>query len=208
MQRIVCFLTASIFFAHISVYAAGNPPPLAGNPVVIEAQASAQKNLTALKKVVILDFKNLDKNPDYNYLEGSITDAVRTELKAKFDFRELSPKAWRTLAQKNYYNWPEENYGRGFAINLGMLANQDLVVGGYYQAVADKKISAGGAAEYAIRVHVYVVDIGKHKLVTEFDMKLAADATIFTSIETLSARVVKEAQRVLPNKGSSGQTFL
>lgn len=36
---------------------------LKANPVTIEAKGEA------LKKVIILDFKNLDKNPDYNYLE-------------------------------------------------------------------------------------------------------------------------------------------
>jgi len=202
MRRLVrCY---SILFAGLNALnvlsAVHGAPP--ANSIVSEEQPAA------LKKVIILDFKNLDKNPDYSYLEGSITDAVRSELKAKFDFRELSPKAWRALAQKNYFNWPEENYGRGFAINLGRLANQDIAVGGFFQAVADKKTVNSSVLQYTIRVHVFVVDIGKHKLVTEFDMTLAADATIFTSIETLSARVVKEAQRVLPNKGSSGQIFL
>lgn len=215
MVRLVsrCSLLLSGLLLSAALFAAKRPAPLKGDAIVIENKDVAQKDgaagdLAPLKKVIILDFKNLDKNPDYNYLEGTITDAVRTELKAKFDFKELSPKTWRTLAHKNYYNWPEENYGRGFAINLGMLAKQDLAVGGYYQAVPDKKTPVGGAMQYTIRVHVFVVDIGKHKLVTEFDMALPADATIFAAIETLSARVVKEAQRVLPNKGASGQIFL
>ncbi|HNJ66006.1 MAG TPA: hypothetical protein PKW28_08935, partial [Turneriella sp.] len=78
----------------------------------------------SLKKVMILDFKNLDKNPDYSYLEESITEAIRNELKAKFDFREFPQKDWRNLAEKNYFLWPEENHSRGFALNLGIMARQ------------------------------------------------------------------------------------
>ena len=126
-----------------------------------------------LRKVMILDFKNLDKNPDYGYLEDSITEAIRNDLKAKFDFKELPQKDWRNLAEKNYFLWPEENHSRGFALNLGLLARQDIAIGGYYQAIIEKKSRRGA---YVIRAHVFVLDIGKKKVVSEFDMIMPADA--------------------------------
>lgn len=155
-----------------------------------------------LKKVLILDFKNLDKNPNYQYLEDSVTEAIRTNLKAKFDFKEMPKADWQSIAQKNYFLWPEENFNRGFALNLGLLARQDIAVGGYYQAViADKGKHRGS---FVIKAHVFVLDIGKKKIVTEFDMEMPADASLFTAVEDLAARVVKEAQAVLPNKGEGG----
>lgn len=158
-----------------------------------------------LRKVIILDFKNLDKNPDYGYLEDSITEAIRNDLKAKFDFKELPQKDWRNLAEKNYFLWPEENHSRGFALNLGLLARQDIAVGGYYQAIIEKKARRGA---YVIRAHVFVLDIGKKKVVSEFDMIMPADASLFGAVEELAARVVKEAKAVLPNKGEVGQDLI
>lgn len=156
----------------------------------------------SLKRVMILDFKNLDKNPDYSYLEESITEAIRNELKAKFDFREFPQKDWRNLAEKNFFLWPEENHSRGFALNLGLLARQDIAVGGYYQAIIEKKARRGA---YVIRAHVFVLDIGKRKVVSEFDMVMPADASLFGAVEEIAARVVKESKSVLPNKGDAGK---
>lgn len=159
-----------------------------------------------LRKVIILDFKNLDKNPDYGYLEDSITEAIRNDLKAKFDFKELPQKDWRSLAEKNYYLWPEENHSRGFALNLGLLARQDIAIGGYYQAIIEKKARRGAKAhDFVIRAHVFVLDIGKKKVVSEFDMIMPADASLFGAVEELAARVVKESKSVLPNKGEAGK---
>lgn len=160
----------------------------------------------ALRKVMILDFKNLDKNPDYSYLEDSITEAIRNDLKAKFDFKELPQKDWRNLAEKNYFLWPEENHSRGFALNLGLLARQDIAIGGYYQAIIEKKARRGAKAhDFVIRAHVFVLDIGKKKVVSEFDMIMPADASLFGAVEELAARVVKESKSVLPNKGEAGK---
>lgn len=158
----------------------------------------------SLKKVMILDFKNLDKNPDYTYLEDSITEAVRNDLKAKFDFREMQRADWQKLAEKNLHLWPEDNYTRSFGLHIGAVARQDIVVGGYYQAIIEKKASKGvRAGSLVIRSHVFVIDIGQRKIVSEFDMIMPADASLFSKVEELAARVVTEAKSVLPNKGDA-----
>lgn len=163
----------------------------------------------SLKKVMILDFKNLDKNPDYTYLEESITEAVRNDLKAKFDFREMQRADWQKLAEKNLHLWPEDNYTRSFGLHIGAVARQDIVVGGYYQAIIEKKASKGvRAGSLVIRSHVFVLDVGKRKVVSEFDMIMPADASLFSKVEELAARVVTEAKSVLPNKGELGQDVI
>ncbi|MBV6494865.1 MAG: hypothetical protein LDLANPLL_02902 [Turneriella sp.] len=149
----------------------------------------------SLKKVLILDFKNLDKNPNYDYLETSITDAVRTNLQEKFAFNEMPQSKWQSLAKDNFFLWAEDNYSRSVGLNLGVRAKQDIVVGGYYQAVRN------AYGRYIVRAHVFVLDVGKRKIVTEFSIDMPADATLFDSVEKLATRVVKEAKAVLPNKG-------
>lgn len=91
-----------------------------------------------MKRVIVLDFKNLDKNPDYQYLESSITDAVKTDLKAKFVFKEMPVEEWQKLAADNLFSWPDENYTKGFATNLGKAGRQDVVIGGSFQAAASR----------------------------------------------------------------------
>ena len=95
---------------------------------------SISLSAAGLKKVIILDFKNFDKNVNYEYLESSITDAVRNDLKSRFAFKEMAPEEWRKLAKDNYFLWPEENYTKGFAMQLGLTGRQDVVVGGFGSA--------------------------------------------------------------------------
>ena len=43
----------------------------------------------ALKKVIILPIVNIEKDPNFAYLEGSITDSLKERLREKFAFDEL-----------------------------------------------------------------------------------------------------------------------
>ncbi|MDH4262527.1 MAG: hypothetical protein OEV78_05710, partial [Spirochaetia bacterium] len=47
-----------------------------------------------MQKVIILPFKNINKNANYEYLEASITDSIRENLKTKFAFSETSERDW------------------------------------------------------------------------------------------------------------------
>lgn len=149
---------------------------------------------------MILDFKNLDRNPDYMYLEDSITEAVRNYLREKYEFKELPRAEWQKLAEKDLHLWPEDNYTRSFGLHLGALARQDVVVGGYYQAIVEKKGNA--VSSQVVRAHVFVIDVGQRKVVTEFDVKMPVDASLFAAVEELAARVARESKSVLPNKGT------
>ncbi|AFM11142.1 hypothetical protein Turpa_0487 [Turneriella parva DSM 21527] len=52
----------------------------------------------ALKKVLILDVVNIDKNANYDYLVGSITDAFTAKLKENFAYSETPKEAWQKAA--------------------------------------------------------------------------------------------------------------
>lgn len=150
-----------------------------------------------MKRVIILDFKNLDKNPDYQYLESSITEAVKTDLKAKFVFREMPTEEWQKLATENLFAWPEENYTKGFGVNLGKAGRQDVVIGGYFQATKSRK---KGNTATVIRTNVFIVDVRKKSLASEFEIELPTDAKLFESISQLTGKVVEESKSVLPNE--------
>lgn len=88
-------------------------------------------NKGGLKKVLVLDIKNVDKNASYQYLEASLTDATLKLLKEKFAFRETDRKVWEGVAKKNYIH-ENDMHTYTAAMNLGLLTRQDIVIAGGY----------------------------------------------------------------------------
>lgn len=162
-----------------------------------------------LKKVLVLDFINIDKKGDYNYLEASLTDAVRNSLKERFAFEETPERRWQQVAADNYI-FRQDFHTQTAATNLGLLARQDIVIAGGF-TVREKK------NETLILTTVRLVDIGKRSTIAEFTLPAKADSTIFESVDKIAQRITQEAQTVLPSKedwqksgitgGSSGPLF-
>ncbi len=146
-----------------------------------------------LKRVMILDFKNILKKKEFGYLESSITDAVRQKLKAKFAYEEINRTRWLDVANQNYII-EDDLFTYSAAMNLGLLSKQDVVIFGGY--VVESK---GGSANPEIRTRVRILDLAKRKEIADFEMKSLVDATIFDSVEKIAERIEKEAAAVLPN---------
>lgn len=145
-----------------------------------------------LKKVLVLDFKNILKKKELDYLESSITDAVRNKLKEKFAFQETPRENWQEIAKENFI-LEEDLYTYSAAINVGFAARQDIVIFGGY--IAEKK---GGGQELITRVRI--LDLGKKKQIADFELRNPIDATIFDAVDKIAERIVKEAAAVLPSK--------
>ncbi len=146
-----------------------------------------------LKKVLLLDFKNILKKAEFDYLESSITDATRNKLKEKFAFQETDRDKWLEAA-KEAFVVEEDLYTYSAAINVGLAAKQDVVIFGGY-VVENKK---GGGPE--LRARIRILDLGKKKQIADFETKNPVDATIFDAVEKIADRIVKEAAAVLPSK--------
>lgn len=155
--------------------------------------AGSAAEAAQLKKVLVLDFKNILKKTDFNYLESSITDAVRGKLKEKFAFQEIERDKWLESANEIFVI-EEDLYTYSAAMNVGIAAKQDVVIFGGY-VVENKK---GGAQE--LRARVRILDLGKKKQIADFEIKNPVDATIFDAVEKIADRIVKEAAAVLPSK--------
>lgn len=153
----------------------------------------------ALKKVMLLDFKNVLKKADFNYLEGSITDAVRNKLKEKFAYKEIEREKWLDIAKENFII-EEDLYTYSAAMNLGLVAKQDVVIYGGY-VIENKK----GSAQQEIRTRVRILDLSKREEIADFEMKNIVDASIFDAVEKIADRIVKEASAVLPNAKDYGK---
>ncbi len=73
----------------------------------------------ALKKVLILDVVNIDKNENYYYLVASITDAFTAKLKENFAYSETPKEAWQKAAVAGDLPFEDESYTRPYAMSLG-----------------------------------------------------------------------------------------
>jgi hypothetical protein len=146
----------------------------------------------AAPKLILTDIVNKDKKTDYDYLTASITDAVREKLKGKFVYNEMPKETYLALMQDNYLA-PDETDSYSVCMNLGLLARQDVVIGGSFRVAA-------GRGGYVIHTHVRILDITTKKQVTEFTESGPADASIFATVDVIANRIVQEASAVLPNK--------
>ncbi|MDH5720145.1 MAG: hypothetical protein OEZ13_05910 [Spirochaetia bacterium] len=154
--------------------------------------ATTSLNAANLKKVLILDFINIEKNANFTYLEASITDATVTKLGEKFAFQQMQKSNWQDLMARNHM-FREDAYTKSTGMTMGLLGKQDVVIcGGFY--IKDNK------GEFEIITNVQILDISKTKVIAEFKESGPADNRIFETIDRIASRIVKEAESVLPNK--------
>lgn len=146
----------------------------------------------ALKSVMTLDFINIEKKENYQYLESSLTDAVREKLKANFAFKDITSDIYQPVADANYI-YRKDFYTETAATNLGLLAHGDIVIAGGFRIVETKKNTE-------VRISVLLIDTAKKKNIAEFTEKAPADASLFETVEKIATRITKEAAAVLPSK--------
>ncbi len=169
-----------------------------------------------LKKVLILDVVNVDNNAKYQYLEPSITEAVRKKLRDKFAFKETPELKWREVAKKNYL-LKKDFHTTSVAMNLGLLAKQDVVIAGGYRvkegpAPEKPTTGEGNVAEPQrqsvpdVVTTVRILDVSKRRVISEFDITIKADSSIFASIDKIAVKISDEAKAVLPDKSTFQKT--
>lgn len=144
-----------------------------------------------MKKVLVLPFVNAEKNKNVEYLRDSLTEAVRSKLKKRFAFRSPPEREWQETAENNYL-FPDDFATRSVALNLGLLAMQDVVISGEYRVRGDDKLE--------IRTGVKIIDISRKKVIAEFEETGPADNRIFDTVTRIADRISNEAKAVLPTR--------
>ncbi|MBV6493466.1 MAG: hypothetical protein LDLANPLL_01489 [Turneriella sp.] len=145
-----------------------------------------------LKKVTILPFKNIDQNPNYGYLEESLTSAVRTYLHERFSFQEPDQKVLEDFLQEHYY-YKDELYTKNTAQQVGIGIKQDVVIAGGFRTQKNKR-----TRQDEILTTVYIFDIPNRKLVDTLTLTAVVDANIFDSLNTIAGKIATAAKKLLP----------
>jgi hypothetical protein len=169
---------------------------------VLGAQALSAGGLT---KVIILPIINIEKDANFAYLESSITDSLKERLRAKLAFDELPEEKWALVAKQNYI-LADDFHTRTAAMNLGVLANQDIVIHGGFKPV-NKKTAAGGVKTSILAI-AHILDVKRKRTVSTIEIELPADSELFTSINQVADKLEQEARKVIPSKEDAARTGL
>ncbi len=145
-----------------------------------------------LKKVAVLELVNLDKNANVDYLTGSMTEAMQEKLSGKFSYQKADKRELARIAEENYL-YKDDFATKSVALNLGLLAKQDVVIAGGFSVR-----KAGKGEELLTTIRIY--DIPNKKVVAEIREKSPIDSTIFESVDKITDKIVDAARAVLPTK--------
>jgi len=154
-----------------------------------------------LQRVMVLEVVNRTGDENLKYLEASISDAVREELKRKFAFNEIPVDTRNTLAAKNYI-YPQDFDTETAAVNLGLLARQDIVVTGNFDS------NGVIANSRRIAVNIRIISVTDKKILKTISRKATVDSSIFTTIQSIAAESAVEMEKILPNKDNFSRTSL
>lgn len=158
----------------------------------------ADNNNPKLKKVAILDFINIEQNASFQYLEISITEAVRNKLAEIYLFVPLSQKKINEIAETNYI-FRNDFYTKSVAMHMGIISMQDVVIVGEFRVLNEK------SNDITIITDVRIISVSKKKVISEFSVKGPADDRLWDTIDIIATRISKELVNVLPNKDTANQ---
>ena len=142
--------------------------------------------------MIILDINNVSGNSDYDYLEGTITKAIRKELQKNAAFVELEKEKWQKIAEKNYI-FKKDMHTKTAAVNLGLLTNQDVVLAGFFNI----NNSARGNSELSGYILLY--SISKKELVVSIPLNVPISGEMFDAIDKAAIESAEALNKVLPN---------
>lgn len=135
-----------------------------------------------------MDFQNVSGDPNYEYLEPSISEAVIKALKKNFVFDLFEEKEWRALAKKNFF-FEDSFHTPTIGMQMGLLGRQDIVIGGGFTIQGNRIITK-----------VHILGMAEKKILKAFDVTGYADNRIWDSVNDLANTIADITKDVLPNE--------
>lgn len=146
-----------------------------------------------IKKVLILDVVNIDKNPNYDYLVASITDAFTAKLKENFVYSETPKESWQKAALAGDLPFEDESYTRTFALSLGLKMRQDIAISGGFRVTVVNR-------QQVIKATLFLIDVKNKKIIDTVEKNLPLSGDLFGKVDELAVALTEAAKKVLPGK--------
>lgn len=155
-----------------------------------------------LRRIAILDFYNIENNPDIQYLEPSITSMVRKDLESRYSFRSLPEVEFHrgdVSGAESGANYGEKA-GFEWALAAGTSVSADFVVTGSF-------VTRQTGSETVVVIRFLVVDIKEKSVVHEFTAETAVDYRLWDTIDKSTAIIAKALELYQPHPSVTGRTF-
>lgn len=146
-----------------------------------------------LKKVLILDVVNIDKNQNYDYLVGSITDAFTAKLKENFAYSETPKESWQKAAVAGDLPFEDESYTRTYAMSLGIRMRQDIAISGSFRVIIANR-------QQVIKATLFLIDVKNKKVIDTIEKNMPLSGDLFGKVDELASELTEAAKKVLPGK--------
>lgn len=138
---------------------------------------------SALVRVAIVKLVNVSKQPLYDYLSESVTDATQNSMEKKFIYFHVPAAATQQVSTE--LNGHEGMIGEARLREHALAMDADLIIFGSYTTSAGKK---GDAIE--IMITVFRAD--KAEKIGQINRKTRISGTIFSEIENIAAELVAQ----------------
>lgn len=150
------------------------------------ANTGTDKDEGVKRKVLILDFVNTQRSPDYEYLETTIPDAFLEPLEKTKVFELQSRSLWNEFTASKRFK-KEEAYMENKAIEAGRAGNSDVVVIGSFAVVKDK-------------MHIFskAIEVSSGRVIISRSKSSNIDGTMFDAISALANQMSTEMKDKLP----------
>lgn len=138
------------------------------------------------RRVLLVDFANLQNNPNYGYMEGSLPEAMLTALQNTGNFDLLPMDTWQNLVSEGTF---EKNDNKSEKRARAAAASQQadvLLLGSFIVADQDLRITARA------------IDVETGRIIVSKKERAKTDGSMFTAIDKLAAEMAKEMKEKLP----------
>ena len=139
-----------------------------------------------VRRVLVLDFVNQQKNEKADYLSGSIADALLEPLGKTRKF-ELLPRSQGDKILKRLQLKASDTFNEELAIQIGNEAQADVIVVGNFVAI-----------EPNINIQARAIDVAEKRIAVSRSKVGKTDATIFDTINLLANDMSAEMAEKLP----------
>lgn len=158
-------------------------------PIALHAQAESD-----LARVGIAQFHNIDRNPDYDWVEKSLPDAIDTSMKARFEFiRQNENKVNAAVSEV----MGETRQSRmETAAKIAAVSQSDILIFGEFTVDTTK-------SELTLKARIY--NAAGRRFIGEIEEKTELSSRIFKNIDQMAAQIVSHIYQyaLQANKGSS-----
>ena len=141
---------------------------------------------TIKRKVLIIDFTNINNSTNYQYLETSIPESFSNSLEKTKNFHILNRNTWKNEVADGKYS-KKDSFNQKVALQLARQSNADVVIIGSFVAMDDQ-----------MQVFAKAIEVSSERPIIASTTLAPLDGNMFSAISKLTDEMSVEMNHKLP----------